>query len=502
MIRLIERLFLCWNKHGISYCHWKSTLHLDSTMQGHTDIDVLVDRRQGALAEELAVKVGFRRFDTDPLRSYPGVLDYVGLDDETGRWVHIHLHYQLVLGDRWVKATWLPIEEWVLQRAIFDESYRSYVIHPYDELYVFCARMALKHRRPFDLPYVKRELEHIRSRIRVSATQSYSYPLALEPLNALVEYALTEHPSEQVLNGLARKAAKAMRVLSRYAPAQFTGFSFIRELYRYWIEFRRRVLKNFSMGRRKLPTGGVIVAFVGIDGSGKTSAVRRAKDFFAQQMNVTQVFLGNGRSGASWYRKLAFAIVGTRARFRGHKEARGDDFERHSKKDVVWYYSLWVLLSVYDKMRNLQRAIKARANGGLVLSDRWPQSHVKGTLDGPRLAGRNGLTGLAGYVAKKEKQFIDLSEMLHPDLVICLRVTPSVACSRKPGEFDLKEAEKNAQLLAEIVWRAKRVIEIDANRPMDEVDKDIKKAIWQVLCGTAEEPEEVGGRWSMWPLRT
>ncbi len=62
-------------------------------------------------------------------------MDYVCLDLETGKWVHIHLHFQLALGDRWVKAYWLPLEDIILSRRKFSDEFSSYVVDPYDELF-------------------------------------------------------------------------------------------------------------------------------------------------------------------------------------------------------------------------------------------------------------------------------------------------------------------------------------------------------------------------------
>lgn len=36
---------------------------------------------------------------TSELRIYPGVQDYIAYDIELDKFIHLHLHYQLVLGD-------------------------------------------------------------------------------------------------------------------------------------------------------------------------------------------------------------------------------------------------------------------------------------------------------------------------------------------------------------------------------------------------------------------
>ena len=45
-----------------------------------------------------------------PAREVPGVSHYYGLDRPSGRLVHVHAHFRLVLGDDTTKNFWLPIE--------------------------------------------------------------------------------------------------------------------------------------------------------------------------------------------------------------------------------------------------------------------------------------------------------------------------------------------------------------------------------------------------------
>lgn len=59
-----------------------------------------------------------------------------------------------------------------------------------------------------------------------------------------------------------------------------------------------------------------VVAFVG---SGKTSAIEK---FFSKQMNTKSIFLGSGKSGAPWYRKLIFNIMGSKPKLKTHKAVK------------------------------------------------------------------------------------------------------------------------------------------------------------------------------------
>lgn len=478
MLTTISKLLHAWNERNIRYCHWKSTNHLDATIDGLTDLDVLVDRAGAVEAEQLALAIGFRLMDTVPLRSYPGVKDLVCLD-ESGQWVHIHLHYQLVLGDRWLKAYHLPIEERILERAGFVDDYDSKVIAPDDELYLFCARMAVKSRRPFNYGPTYAELKHIKGSIKGDWSEQVPLSRTLQVLDKMVRYASAEdEPSKDELNRYALQVRKALRSYRRFSFFSFHALSTLRCLYRYQVEFKRRILKNFTTGRRKLPNSGVIVAFVGADGSGKSTAVRRMERLFSQQMNVTRVFLGNGRSGASWYRRIAFGLFGARARTKGHKGLREGD---RSSKPVPWYYSLWIRLCVHDKLKNLRAAAAAKANGSLVLADRWPQTRQPDVFDGSRLHGKDGLDGLARYAARAEQIFHAMASQYQADLLIRLVVSPDIALERKPGELSEGEMAGLTGHFVEIVWDARREVVVDADASMEFVDGVIRDAIWDTV---------------------
>lgn len=481
MLSTVAKLFEKWNIQRIRYCHWKSSDHLQATVDGITDVDVLVDRKCADKAERLLSELGFQRLDTVILRSYPGIMDYVCLDPESSKWVHIHLHFQLALGDRWVKAFWLPLEATILSRRKFSEEFSSYVVDPHDELFLLCARMSLKHKNPFGKPVVWGELEHIRGRLEGNEQVPNYMGRVYVPLENMFREALSDNPSPKRLNALAAQVRETLKEVMRFGGLGFWARSTLRMFYRYAIEFSRRFLKNFEVGRRKLPRGGVLIAFVGIDGSGKSSGVERMERLFAQQMNVTNVFLGNGQSGASWYRKAVFRVFGTKAKWRSHKQLKETGQEDRIR--VPWYYALWILICLRDKEKNLKRAIRARANGSLVLSDRWPQAEIAATFDGPRIYGKTGLGRFAQYVAKREKGFLDRAANYIPDAVLRFRVNPAVACYRKPGEFTEVVARQNAELLDQLQWAGSVVVDVDADVELVEVDSLVRAAIWGTIQG-------------------
>ncbi len=64
MLSTVYKLFEKWNLEQIPYCHWKSSDHLQATVDGITDLDVLVGRDHADKVERILSELGFQRLDT------------------------------------------------------------------------------------------------------------------------------------------------------------------------------------------------------------------------------------------------------------------------------------------------------------------------------------------------------------------------------------------------------------------------------------------------------
>jgi thymidylate kinase len=482
ILKKIESLFDVLKSNNVKYCHWKSTNHIDATLEGLTDIDVLFASDQANLVEKLILELGFERFETVILRSYPGIHDYICLDD-SGKWVHLHLHFTLNLGDRWVKAYRFPIENQILSRAQYIKEHNTFIINPNDELLLLCLRMSLKYRSPYSQKGIWEELLYIKSQCNEENPAYSDFLNYFTRLGRILEYIHSNDTLDRKkLNNLSNKIGGELGVFRRFGIVRFNYLSLKRKIYRYYVEFRRRKLSNYAVGRRSIPTGGKIIAVVGIDGSGKTSTLSNIERLFAIQMNVRKVFLGNGKSGASWYRKIIFSFYGTKAKFKD--SVSSSDSDKSKSPRAKWYYALWILISLFDKEKNLKSAISAKANGSLVVSDRWPQREVEGTFDGSRINVVNPTNWIVKYVKKREQKFLLLASLVKPDLIIRLRISPEVSLIRKPGELTLDEAKQNCQLLNNIKWNNAKLVDVDADKSVEHVNMAVRNEIWSLLTDT------------------
>ena len=98
----------------IQYVHWKSNSHLDAALNGETDLDLLVSQKDAQQFRKITFEHGFKQMISSPEKQFPGLEDYLGFDPESGRLIHLHIHYRLIIGKQYAKNYHLPLEECLL----------------------------------------------------------------------------------------------------------------------------------------------------------------------------------------------------------------------------------------------------------------------------------------------------------------------------------------------------------------------------------------------------
>ena len=89
---------------------------LARSVSGENDLDLLVHRDDARRFLAVLSRLGFNRALAPGGREHPGVAHFYGLDRDSGRLVHVHAHFQLVLGDDTTKNYRLPLEAAYLAR--------------------------------------------------------------------------------------------------------------------------------------------------------------------------------------------------------------------------------------------------------------------------------------------------------------------------------------------------------------------------------------------------
>jgi energy-coupling factor transporter ATP-binding protein EcfA2 len=483
ILAIIELLLRELRARGVRYCHWKSNEHLDASLRGDTDLDVLFDEagRDATLAALRAA--GFVQCRAAWFRRYRWIEDYVGIDDRTGRVVHVHAHWRLVLGESGVKSFRLPWEERVLASAAAQEASGFPAARPAHELLLLAVRVALKQqfraggdvardRRRAYLVDEQREFNWLRERTDRTELGALARELlgpgAEAPVLGVFDNGLDEAGAGALFAG-ARDYLLGCRTMG---AARAGVHRKIRRLaYRVVAGLNRRTAPRRLPQKRVCIGPGMVIAVVGADGSGKSTLVESVTRELQKKFDVVRLYMGARTESASWLRRRISRRGGGAGRFLAN------------------------LVLACEKSSRRRYAARCRRRGMFVVMDRYPQCTSPVRNDGPRLShlARHWCVPLRA-VSWWESRRYDQGRPPGPDLLVRLTAAPATLAARRPEVPAATLAEKQ-ESLAKVAYPAfVRVLEIDAGRSREDVFGEVMRAVsWQLRRNAGVETPAAAG---------
>ncbi len=490
-----RRLLDAFHAEDVRYCHWKSSEHVLAGLAGRTDLDILVDRHQAGLTQDVLARCGFKRFEATIGMGYPAIEDYLALDEETGTLVHCHLHYRLVAGEQHLKGMRLPWEDRFLATRVWDPELCIFLVHPDLELVTLLLRASVKLRSGHRLADVigrkypgrgmRAEYEWLRARVDRDRVLALSEELLGQATRAPMAELLDDVTVPRLMR-LRRAASAQLDRFRYYGRVQGVVLQGVRSVAWTVAGVNRRLLRSPRPLRRTIPSGGVVIAFLGSDGSGKSTLVRELGKTFAAKIDVYRIYFGSGDGPVSLVRlplrvaRQAYARVtkGSRQKRSGQSSV---SIGRPSGPGAGLARFLWALSLAHEKSDRLASAWQARSLGMMVLADRYPQTQVSGFNDGPLLTGLGESSGgMARWAAARELTTYEWAARQPPDLVIRLNVSPAVAVARKP-EMTVEEVTRRVAAVRSLTFPGARIVDLDADQPLEVVLRQAKWAVWEIL---------------------
>jgi thymidylate kinase len=481
----------------LRYCLWKSNLRLPQALNGTTDLDLLIDPQQAGLFRAIIGRHPVKTIVPPPGAAYPGMEHFLGFDRPSGRLFHLHVHYQMVLGERYVKNHRVPMEREFLDsvRTLGGVPVPSASL----ELSILSMRALLKYRgrdvikdilgirSPGIAEDIHAEIEWLLDQTSVDEVRAALKGRGLIPADLVCKFLETmiQAPrSGSTLFRLRERLRREVGGLRRHgglkARVQYLGSA--------WRQ-RRRFRRTPRRDPRMTPAGGgSAVALVGADGSGKSTISQALADWLGWKLEARVYYMGSKQpSRTSSWLYLAF-----RAQRRTHRaldrNLGGNRWITRivgASRDVT--LALHHLSIGRDRARRYRDALRDFRTGAVVIFDRFPFEHISNEpgarlLDGPQITASVGGGRLVGVLAGVEERMYRRFRL--PDHLFVLQAKPEVSAERKPDHaLDVIVAKSRAVLelgtLAAACGAA--VARIDADRPLDEVMLDTRSRLWDVL---------------------
>ncbi len=489
MLASIERLLKALDEHGIIYCHWKSNEHLGEALEGDTDLDVLFDPAQRTELERVFDECGLKRFRATPLMQYNAIEDFIGFDQEAAKIWHVHTHYRMTLGENHLKGyTITPWGSILLKDRIRGEA-DVWTSDPADEFILLLCRIALKLRwRDLSRNIGKDdqiEIAWLRERIDGEKVENAADRIVGEmSKKVILSLYNSDLKKKSQFIPLQKSLRKELKPFTAYSKASSWFTRTRREIFWLYGGVKRRLgWSNYSANRRVSPSGGLVVAILGCDGAGKSTTLSYIKKEFNKKLDVVSIYFGSGDGSSSLLRK-PMKLVARKVGGRGVGHSVEKEYEEKKKVSLKSrLYSaakvLWAVTLASEKKTKQRQMVKARNNGLLVLTDRYPQSNMPGASDGPLLSRYQKGKGLLKKISDWEQRIYESFSVNAPDLTIKLMVPTDVAIARKP-EMTVEEIENKKSIVMGMDISEHTAI-IDTSRPFEITRGEVMKEIWDLI---------------------
>ena len=475
MLELCKQFFATLNEQGLRYCHWKSNEHLDKALLGKTDIDLLVDPADEDLFCEQLKAFDFKEVLSPSDKQFPGLQDYLGMDQETGRLVHLHVHYRLVLGQKYIKNHWLPVERLVLDNLETRMGVR--IPAPEVELLLLIIRAhmkvdfvsLLKHfvkdllRQPYTaFPNdIERELRELAQR-----TDRDAFSKILDESRLPVPLGFCD----QFIERFERDRLRSFNILAGHYLLLWRLRGYRRSvsavtplLYFKHFIFNTSIARGIMTPPKKtLPGCGRCISLVGADGAGKSTLIRDLSTWAGWKLETRVYYYGIPKN----------AIAAITSTLRRGLRKLGFDSAARMIADCFWLY-------VAAYRRNVSHRIDADLRAGkLVITDRFPLKEFRSMpepMDNPRIdPARSPLRKRLGAVEQRHYEAIR-----EPDRIIVLKVDLEELRRRK-SDLLAESHRLKAEAVNAVEASDSRIV-VDGSQPYDTVLLAAKRALWGAL---------------------
>ncbi len=427
---MLLNLLKALREREIPNVSWKNNHELELVLNGDTDLDLYVPKPEKRNFLETAQKHQWLQVK-NPVADYPDLCHFYGIGKDL-KVYHIHVYFQVITGESWLKEYNLPIGDFLINNRVRSEIDHLYVLNGKSQAYLFALRHFLKGGSISSRILYVKELKSYQMEWKTcSSSLDASVHSTFLDLSDYMDKSGFYEDSIELPSIL--KARKVRKQLYKYLRFYHVSLPFRRVKH-----FFVRLLNKSVFKRKKIFLNrGYIIVITGADGAGKTTMIRELSNFFSTYLTTKTVALGKPQGKfIEWIRST---LMGSNYK---SDVVSGSD-TKNKEPSVLKCITSIILASL--RYRESKKALKIAQNGELVISDRWPTMET-GKMDGPKIDLASMSSRLKIWMAKIEKKIYQ--SIPDADCSIILTIPSEVAVKR-----NRKRIKKNKETDSEILER-------------------------------------------------
>lgn len=353
----MNSLFKKLNEEQILYAVWKDTQAVTSFFDGNKELDILVHENCRYSFEKIIGEYGFIHLKVRAMLAKENIEHYITY--KNGKYFHLHVYYQLITGNHFVKEYKFHINTDIFNRSIKVNQVKT--IGSEDEMALVLLRLSLKQSLFFtsikasELQRASRLAKTINAKHVALKLQYYS-DIESKSIVAIIEDIANKSNVDKSLI----KLKKEFKFYRTKGVASFYKTLLLMKCYLMLLRIGRSSNKT-------LPNKGITIAIMGTDGSGKSTIVNKISTIFKAKTSTRVIYLGGNNKTYSLVTRLCFLIYKALSIFSPFKE----------KHYFAWVlYSLGIGILEYAKANDrevkVRQGNKLKNKGWIVIFERFP----------------------------------------------------------------------------------------------------------------------------------
>ncbi len=366
---MINKFLTSISKANLTVVNWKNNHEIDLALGGKSDLDLFIPLSQKDCFLKIAVDHGWLPV-INPVADYPNILHLYNFDEHLKSY-HLHMYFEVITGESWLKEYNLPISEFLIQNREKLNDQNIYVLNDRVQAYLFALRHYLKGGSIFSRILYKKELDSYRKEWD-QVRGSYDPSIHSELID------LTSFQGKSGLQGdklnlpLFRVAKAVRKKLTRFL--RFHPLSLPAKRVKSLVH--RAMNKQFFKQKKTFIKEGKILVISGADGVGKSTMIKEVCESYEPFLTVKTASLGKPQGTfTEWVRKK----ISSSKKVKTDQVKKDSPLKRQSLKKLVS-----AVILAFLRFKAAKKALKEARKGCLVISDRWPTMQT-GKMDGPKI---------------------------------------------------------------------------------------------------------------------